>query len=463
MDAVQNTYSPVDNTLYITRPYASSIEINQAIELANTVQGDWQKISLSQKKQFCLNMLNALENNQDEIALELTMMMGRPIRYAKNEIATMIDRAKYMIDIAEQGLSPITISTGPNIKRYIKREPLGVVFIIAPWNYPYLTTINTLIPALLAGNSVILKHSSQTPLCAEQFAAAFEKSQLPTGVFQFLHLTHKDTESILNKHNIDFVAFTGSVKGGKSIEKAISGRFMASGLELGGKDPAYIRADADLEHAVATCIDGAFFNSGQSCCAIERIYVHEKVYETFVSLSINMLKHYKLGLPTNGETTLGPVVKESAADHIINQIDDAIQKGAVKHITPDVFSVTNLGRQYLSPQLLTQVNHSMQIMTEESFGPVVGIMKVSSDEQAIELMNDSQYGLTASVFTKDLDSAISIGEKVATGTFFVNRCDYLDPELAWTGVKNSGRGITLSSLGYEQLTRAKSFYIKSQD
>jgi acyl-CoA reductase-like NAD-dependent aldehyde dehydrogenase len=244
------------------------------------------------------------------------------------------------------------------------------------------------------------------------------------------------------------------------VERVAAGRFIGVGLELGGKDPAYVRADAALDNAVETTMDGAFFNSGQSCCGVERLYVHESVYDSFVAKAVNLVKQYKLGRPDDPATTMGPLVRTSAADFVRGQINEAITQGAVANIDPNDFPMDKEGTAYLAPQILTNVNHSMRVMTEESFGPVVGIQKVSSDEEAIALMNDSEFGLTASIFTADIDTGIALGEKVYTGTFFVNRCDYLDPALAWTGVKNSGRGCTLSKLGYESLTRPKSFHIK---
>ena len=339
-------------------------------------------------------------------------------------------------------------------------QPLGVIGNIAPWNYPYLTAINSIIPALMAGNTVLLKHSAQTPLCAEQLARAFQVADLPAGVFQYLHLSHQDTEMIIAQPHINTVAFTGSVAGGKVVEQASSGRFITVGLELGGKDPAYVRADADIEYAVETCIDGAFFNSGQSCCGIERLYVASEIFDDFVSRAVALVNQYKLGRSDSPDTTLGPMVRTAAADFVRGQIRDAIDAGAMAHLVPANFPMDSVGSPYLAPQVLTNVNHSMRLMIEESFGPVLGIMAVANDDEAVALMNDSEFGLTACVFSRDLGAAIAIGERLETGTFFLNRCDYLDPALAWTGVKNSGRGCTLSALGYERLTRPKSFHLK---
>ena len=457
---IQQTRSPIDNSIYVERHLASSEEINNALQKAVTAQANWRQVVLKERAAICHKMVDVFMANEDEIAHELCWMMGRPIQYARGEVAGLVERARYMIDAADDALASILLPEKTGFQRYIKREAVGSAFVVAPWNYPYLTAINAIMPAIMAGNSVVLKHSAQTPLCAEQLFNAFQKAGLPDGVFQYLHLSHADTEAVIKDSRIDYVAFTGSVAGGAMVERASSGRFIGVGLELGGKDPAYVRADADIDNAVATCIDGAFFNSGQSCCGIERIYVDSSVFDEFVRKSVEIVKGYQLGRSDDESTTLGPVVKASAADFVRSQIQDAISKGAIAHIDAADFPLDEVGTPYLAPQLLTNVNHQMRVMTEESFGPVVGIMKVDSDEEAISLMNDSEFGLTASVFTQDIDTAVAIGEQLETGTFFVNRCDYLDPALAWTGVKNSGRGCTLSALGYESLTRPKSFHIK---
>jgi acyl-CoA reductase-like NAD-dependent aldehyde dehydrogenase len=335
-----------------------------------------------------------------------------------------------------------------------------VVVVIAPWNYPYLTSVNAVFPALLAGNTVILKHSNQTPLVADRYLEALMNAGLPEGVFQRLDLTHSDTERMIADKRVSFVNFTGSVNGGHVIQQAISHKFISAGLELGGKDPAYVRHDADLGHAIEGLVDGAFFNTGQACCGIERVYVHDQVFEEFVDGFVQQTNKYILGNPLKPDVNLGPMIRQSAASFVRDQIDEAIDQGARALIDESQFEYSKAGSPYLAPQVFVDVNHSMRVMHEESFGPVVGIMRVSDDAQAVELMNDSEFGLTASVWTKDTDQAYSIGQKVETGTFYMNRCDYLDPSLAWTGVKNSGRGCTLSAVGFEQLTRPKSYYLR---
>lgn len=455
------THSPIDGSVFVERPYATTAEIDAALAAAKQAQVSWRTTPVAERARLCLAAVDAFIAKKDEIAREITWQMGRPIRYAAGEVAGFEERARYMISAAEAALAPVQLPEKPGFTRYIKREPLGVVLIIAPWNFPYLTAVNAIIPALMAGNTVVLKHSAQTPLCAERLMEAFTAAGLPTGVFQYLHLSHDSTEKVIQSPVINYVAFTGSVPAGAMVERAAAGRFIGVGLELGGKDPAYVRADADLDHAVETAIDGAFFNSGQSCCGIERIYVHESLYDQFVEKAVALVKTYRLGRSDDPETTLGPVVKASAADFVRDQINEAITLGATAHIDPSSFELDKPGTPYLAPQVLTHVTHQMRVMTEESFGPVVGIQKVSSDEEAIALMNDSDLGLTAAVFTRDIEAGVAVGEQLECGTFFINRCDYLDPALAWTGVKNSGRGCTLSALGYESLTRPKSFHLKT--
>jgi len=462
MNNIQITVSPIDGSDYVTREQASPEQIRLCSQRATAAQATWRQQSIAQRAQICGNMIDNFVSKKESIAQELAWMMGRPIRYGEGEVAGVEERARHMIEIAEQSLKSIELPEKPGFTRYIKREALGVVFVIAPWNFPYLTAINAIIPAIMAGNSVILKHSAQTPLCAERLFEAFAAAGLPEGVFQYLHLSHEDTANVIKNPNINHVCFTGSVAAGASVEKSAAGRFIGLGLELGGKDPAYIRSDVDLDAAVETVVDGAFFNAGQSCCGIERIYVDASIHDEFIVKASALISQYQLGRSDDPETTLGPMVKAAAADFVRDQIQQAVDMGAQTHINQGQFPLSKSGSAYLAPQLLSNVNHEMRIMSEESFGPVVGVQKVASDDEAIALMNDSEFGLTATIFTRDISRGVELGEQLETGTFFINRCDYLDPALAWTGVKNSGRGCTLSGIGYEQLTRPKSFHIKTE-
>jgi len=456
------TISPVDGSVYVERPLAGAAEINKALDVARAAQAQWRTVPVATRQEILRKAVAAFVAKKDEIAAEISWQMGRPISQAGGEVNGFKERADYMIDIAPEAIGDYNPGEKAGFNRFIRREPLGVVAIIAPWNFPYLTAVNGVVPALMAGNAVVLKHSHQTPLCAERFAEAFEAAGLPKGLFQYLHLSHADAEKLMGDTRVDFVNFTGSVPGGHAVQKAVGGKFIATGMELGGKDPAYLRSDVNIDHAVENVIDGAFFNTGQSCCGIERIYAHESVFDAFVEKATDLVSQYRLGSPIDTETNLGPMVRASSAAFVRGQIADAIRDGAKALIDPSKFAANKEGTPYLAPQVLINVDHSMRVMSEESFGPVVGIMKVTSDEEAIALMNDSEFGLTASIWTADEDAALLIGDRLQTGTVFMNRADYLDPALAWTGVKNSGRGCTLSKLGYESLTRPKSFHLRTK-
>jgi acyl-CoA reductase-like NAD-dependent aldehyde dehydrogenase len=454
--------SPVDGRVYAERQCADAIQLENALDAAATALAQWKRRPLSERAALCSAAVDAMLAMKDEIVPELAWQMGRPVRYCAGELRGFEERARHMIAIAPEALADVEPAPINGFRRYIKREPLGTVLVIAPWNYPYLTAVNSIIPALMAGNSVILKHASQTLLVGERFAEAFHRAKLPEGLFQNLVLDHEQTGAIIAAGRVQQVNFTGSVAAGKAMENAATGRFIGMGLELGGKDPAYVRADANLDYAVENLVDGSFFNSGQSCCAVERIYVDARIYPQFVERFAALTRQYVLGNPLDETTTLGPLVNPGAADVVRDQIAEALKMGARALIGPQDFAADVPGSAYLAPQVLVDVSHAMSVMRDESFGPVVGIMPVTGDEQAIALMNDSEFGLSASIWTADLAAAEHLGNRIDTGTLFMNRCDYLDPALAWTGVKHSGRGVTLSRLGYEHLTRAKSFHLRHE-
>lgn len=460
MSGTAKIISPIDGSVYAERPFLNEAAIASVVTAARSAQTGWAQSSIAERARYCRAALDALAAMQDEIIPEIAWQMGRPTRYG-GENGGVQERGQYMIDIAEEALKPYVPAQKDGFRRYVKHVPLGVVLVVAPWNYPYLTAVNTIIPALMAGNTVILKHATQTLLAGERFAKAFEKAGLPKGVFQNVVLDHASTEKLLASGTIDHVNFTGSVGGGRAIEKAAAGTFMTLGLELGGKDPAYVLPDVNLDHAVANLVDGAFFNSGQCCCGIERIYVHEAVYDRFVDGFIDLTKQYVVGSPLDSSTTLGPMAQARFADLIREQKAEALRKGAKAHVNMSVEN-DRAGSPYIAPEVLTNVDHQMSVMREESFGPIVGIMKVRNDEEALALMNDSIYGLTASLWTADTDHAAALGDRIETGTVFMNRCDYLDPALVWTGVKDTGKGAALSPIGYGNLTRPKSFHLREK-
>jgi acyl-CoA reductase-like NAD-dependent aldehyde dehydrogenase len=460
MTETLKTISPVDGRLYVERPLESAAGIDRALDGAQRAQRAWASLPLAARGAMLSQAVDAFVAKATDIAAEITWQMGRPIRHSPGEIRGFEERARYMLNVAPEALAAVKPGEKAGFARQIKRVPLGVVAVVAPWNYPYLTAVNAVLPALIAGNAVVLKHSHQTPLCAERFLEAFASAGVPAGVFQYLHLSHADTARLMSDRRVASVCFTGSVSGGRAVIAATASGFATAGLELGGKDPAYVRADADLAQAIDTLTDGAFYNAGQSCCGIKRIYVAASRYEEFVAGVVDLTKKYRLGSPLDPETTIGPVVRTSAAEAVRSQVREAVGRGARQLIDETWFAASAPGTPYLAPQVLVDVDHSMALMREETFGPAVGIMKVASDEEAVRLMNDSDFGLTAAIFSTDAARAEALGDALETGTVFLNRCDYLDPALAWTGVKNSGRGCTLSRVGFEQLTRPKSYHFR---
>ena len=450
--------SPVNGEVYAEREAVSLDVATAAVARARKAQKSWAKRPLEERVQLVLKGVARLNEMVDEVVPEIAWQMGRPIKYG-GEFRGFNERSNYVASIAADALKPLVIEESDRFERRIEREPHGVVFVIAPWNYPYMTAINTVAPALMAGNTVVLKHAQQTLLVGERMVRAFVEAGVPEDVFQNLFLDHQTTSALIAAGNFNFINFTGSVEGGRSIERAAAGTFAGLGLELGGKDPGYVMEDADLDAAVDTLMDGATFNSGQCCCGIERIYVHESLYDAFVEKSVAWVSNYKLGNPLDAETTLGPMANKRFAKVVREQIADAVAKGAKALVDPKLFPADD-GGAYLAPQVLVDVDHSMEFMREETFGPAVGIMKVKSDAEALDLMNDSKYGLTASLWTKDPERAARIGRDIETGTVFMNRADYLDPALVWTGCKETGRGGSLSVLGFQNLTRPKSYHLK---
>ena len=455
------TITPIDNSTLVKRNYASDTEIEKVLSNSFRIKNSWKSVSLQERKKLVLNFVENFLLNQQEVVETLCKQIGRPISQCPGEMRGFEERAKYMIENADKALEDIISKKNIEFDNYIKKDPLGTIFIIAPWNYPFNTSVNSIVPSLLSGNTIILKHSSQTPLCAEQLYEAAKKANLPENIFQYLHLDHSSTSKIIADNRVNHVLFTGSVSGGKEIKKSMGTRFISAGLELGGKDPAYVRSDCNLDHAIENLVDGSYFNSGQSCCGIERIYVDEKIYDNFIDGFKSITEQYILGNPLDKNTNLGPVVRLNAAKYIRTHLSSALNQGAKNIINEKKFNIDDGANCYVSPSALVNVNHNMEFMREETFGPTVGIMKVQNEKEAIKLMNDSDYGLTASVWTSDKEFAQDLGSKIETGTFFMNRCDYLDPGLAWTGVKDTGIGVTLSVLGFDHLTRAKSYHIRT--
>ncbi|MFZ1814755.1 MAG: aldehyde dehydrogenase family protein [Rhizobiaceae bacterium] len=451
--------SPIDGSVFAERKTQDVSEVEKLIAQAKAAQRNWAERPLGERIELVLKAVGELEAMNGEIVPELAGMMGRPVRYG-GEMGGVRERANYMASIAQSALAPSVIESSDAFHRYLAREPVGVVLVVAPWNYPFLTAVNTIAPALIAGNAVVLKHATQTLLAGERFAEAFRRAGLPQGLFHNVFLSHDATAELIGKRSFGYINFTGSVNGGRAIALAAAGTFTGVGLELGGKDPGYVRADANLDAAVDVLLDGAMYNSGQCCCGIERIYVHEALYDHFIEKAAALVSGYKLGNPMDASTTIGPMANVRFANEVRAQIREAVAAGAKAIIDPSLFPADTGDTAYLAPQILTHVDHSMRVMRDESFGPVVGIMKVSSDEEAIKLMNDSDYGLTASIWTGDMAAAKRIGRQIEAGTIYMNRCDYLDPALCWTGCKDTGRGASLSVLGFHSVTRPKSYHMK---
>ncbi len=448
--------SPIDGSVYLTREVLSRDAAFDAAKRAKAAQADWAARPVSERIALVRKAGQIIGQQKDRMATELAHQMGRPVRYG-GEYGGFDERLSYMAEVAEDALAPMQIEDSDAFRRVIKRVPWGVVLVVAPWNYPYMTAINTVAPALIAGNTVILKHAGQTLAVGDHLAEAFQTAGVPEDVFQNLVLDHDTTSALLSERAVDFVNFTGSVGGGQAMERAAAGTFIPVSTELGGKDPGYVRADANIDAAVDTLLDGAMFNAGQCCCGIERIYVHESLFDQFVEKAVAWVNAQKLGNPLDTDTTMGPMANARFADEVRAQIAEALADGAKAHI--DTMPADD-GGAYLTPQILTNVTHNMRVMRDESFGPVVGIMPVKDDDEAIALMNDSRFGLTASIWSADTATAEALGDRIETGTVFLNRCDYLDPALCWTGCKDTGRGQGLSKLAYQALTRPKSYHLK---
>lgn len=454
--------SPVDGSVYAERPVVGSPAAIAAVERAATAWQTWRRVPLAERSRILARAIDRFTAEREAIAEELAWLMGRPVAQGGGEVRGFEERARTMLELAPRALADIDPGEKPGFRRYIRREPVGVVLVIVPWNFPYMTAVNSVWPALAAGNTVVLKPAAQTALTGERMARVLAEAGLPDGVFQCVHMSHPAAADAMRHEAVRLVCFTGSVAGGRAVQRAVGEAqgFPGTGLELGGKDPAYVRPDADIAATAAGVADGAMFNAGQSCCSVERIYVHDAVYDDFVDALVAEVRALRLGNPLQRETTLGPMVSAKAADTVRAQVAEALAAGARGLIDPADFPADTGSGTYLAPQILVNVDHRMRVMTEETFGPVAGVMRVKSDDEAIALMNDSEFGLSASVWTRDLAAAERIGERLETGTVFMNRCDYLDPALAWTGVRHTGRGCSLSVVGYEQLTRPKSFHLK---
>ncbi len=452
--------NPYTEEVAFTLPMLQEGEVNQVVKRARAAFLAWRETTVLDRVALCRRFMAAMRGMCGGVARDLTIQMGKPLRQSQNEVSGLLGRTEHMADIAEAVLADEWLPEKPGFKRFIRHEPLGVVLDIAAWNYPLLIAVNVIVPAVLAGNAVIIKHSSRTPLCGEAFVEAFRRAGAPDHLVQNVVADHKVTELLMQHSGVDHVSFTGSVRGGHEVMQSTAGRFIDVGLELGGKDPAYICADADFDHAVDNCVDGAFYNAGQSCCAVERIYVDKSIYDRFVEAYAATVRRYVLGDPMMLQTSIGPLASKGAPEFLRGQVQAAVRAGGQLVVDPGEFATPSNG-WFLAPAVVADAPQDCSLMQEESFGPVIGILPVSDDEEAIRLMNDSPYGLTASIWTSDLDRAIRVGGRIETGTFYMNRCDVLDPALPWCGVKDTGRGATLSAYGFHHLTQLKSMHLRT--
>lgn len=419
----------------------------------------WGRMSVKERLVYVKEAMSYFDVNREQIAVDICEQMGRPLHHSRGEIKGLFERANYLCGIAEKTLAPDQLTDMPGFERSIEHVPLGVIFVVSAWNFPLLITINSVVPALLAGNTVLLKHSSLTPKIGGHFENAFGQLAGMRVLAQTI-IDHDVTGRIIEDLPIDHVVFTGSVSGGKSILKHTSKKFMMPALELGGKDAAYIHKDADVQQAVETVVDGAMFNAGQSCCGMERAYVHRDIYDDFIARAKKLIETYKIGDPKAEATSLGPLAQARSAFEMQEQVAQAVRAGAKVVVGG---SPEKIGHgTFFQATLLTGVTNDMRIMQEENFGPILPVMAVSGLEEAIKLTNDSEYGLTAAIFTRDVAVAKRFAVEANVGTVFMNRCDYLDPALPWTGVKDSGCGSSLSKYGFYHLTRRKSLHFKTK-
>ena len=438
---------------------ADAGDVDRVLDSATKAAKDAKHTSLADRRALCARALEKMEERTDEIAADISRMMGKPLSQAKGEVSGMAGRYRHLLEIAESSLADIVLPK-EGFDRRIVKEPWGVVLDLPAWNYPLLTAVNAVVPAILAGNSVVLKHSPRSPLCGEHFARAFDEAGAPKGLLTAMHAAHETSEAMAGDPRVKKTLFTGSVFGGQRIQRAATEKhFTHVELELGGNDPVYVAPDCDVEKAAASLVDGAMYNAGQSCCAVERVYVHESIYAAFVAACEPLVRAYVMGDPRDEKTTLGPIAQPHHVPELTAFVADATQKGARLVCGGKATQVSGKGR-FFEATLLADVTQDMSLMKNESFGPIMPIMKVASDEEALMRMNDSRYGLTAAVYTKDHARAQRMAKELEAGTVYMNRCDSLDPALPWVGVKDSGCGVTLSALGFDHLTRPKAIHFR---
>lgn len=434
-----------------------SASIHSKYQKLKAGQPSWAAVPLSERVAIIQKFSDALEKNAEKLAAVLTSEVGKPIQQSKNELGGARARIKWLTGNASKYLADEVMVNDPGLEERISYEPLGVIGNISAWNYPYLVGVNVFVPALLAGNAVLYKPSEFATLTGLEIAGALHLAGVPESVFQVAIGAREAGEAMLDLP-LDGYYFTGSFKTGKYIYERVARKMVPCQCELGGKDPLYVADDvADVKSVAAATADGAFYNNGQSCCAVERIYVHEKVYDQYIDEFVKEVKTYKTGAPTEPGVYIGPLTRSSQLDVLTAQVSEAQMKGA----TVLTGGTKGAGKGfYFEPTVLTNVTHDMSIMREESFGPVIGIMKVKSDDEAVKLMSDTEYGLTASVYSADKYRAETILRKVDAGTGYWNCCDRVSAAVPWSGRKHSGFGATLSHAGLRAFTKPKAWQLR---
>ena len=434
--------------------------IDAKVRAAKLASRAWAKTTLTERITLVERFIDIALSERSDIALSVTRQMGKPISEARGEVNTMVARARMMVGLAPDALADRHIALGDGIHRRISRDPLGVVVDIAAWNYPLLIAINVIVPALLAGNAVVLKHASQTAGVGLWFEDAFKRAGAPEALVTAVTVRGRDAAALVQHPEVDGLFFTGSVEAGRQVYRDVGARsegFIDAGFELGGKDPAYVRPDMPLEVVVPNLVEGAFYNAGQSCCAVERIYAHRDHYEAFVEAYVQEAKGWVVAHPEEPATRLGALATPETLGVLEGQVADALSKGARLLLGGE----RSREDGWCWPAtVIADADHTMSLMQEESFGPIIGIMPVSDDAEAIQLMNDTRFGLTASVWTADHRQGDAVARQVRAGTVFVNRCDYVDPSLPWTGFGDTGKGISLSHLAYDHLTKPRGIHVR---
>ena len=451
--------NPATEDLIVEIEEDTKAGIGKKFHSLQDTQPAWQKVSLEERIKILQKFSILLKQNIEELSHTLTSEVGKPLQQSRNEINGAIGRIKWLTENAVRFLSDETMNLEEGLEEKISYEPLGVICNISAWNYPYLVGVNVFVPALLAGNSVMYKPSEYATLTGIEIEKLLQQSGLPENVFQ-LAVGGREVGELLLELPFDGYFFTGSYKTGKYIYDKVATKMVPCQCELGGKDPLYVANDvADIQSVAAATADGAFYNNGQSCCSVERIYVHEKIYDDYVEAFTKEVKSWKIGMPTDNGIYFGPLSRKEQLEVLQEQVNDALQKGAT--VITGGKRIDTRG-YYFEPTILANVSHKMSVMKDESFGPVIGIMKVKNDEEAIKLMQDTEYGLTASVYTSDKQRAENILRQINAGSGYWNCCDRVSAALPWSGRKHSGIGVTLSHAGLRAFVKPKAWHLRSR-